>query len=152
MLARLGVVTERGGQIYPTVAGMIALGKRPYWFIPGMRVELNLEGEEVCWRGSLSTLVDQASCATAPCLRTASEELREILLNAILHRDWRVDVRDLPIKIDVSDGYLEASHPGGTTHQSLRAHLPRSPGDGWRSRRNPRDPSIVCRGQHSAVW
>lgn len=112
MLARLGVVTERGGQIYPTVAGMIALGKHPYWFIPGMRVELNLEGEEVCWRGSLSTLVDRASCATAPCLRTAPDELREILLNAILHRDWRVDVRDLPIKIDVSDGYLEASHPG----------------------------------------
>lgn len=111
-LVTMGIVTEREDTLHPTVAGMIALGHRPHDFLPGARVELELEGRLLHWQGPLLELVARARREPSTLGPQVREELSEVLLNGFLHRDWREHHQATPLRISVSNGFLEATNPG----------------------------------------
>ncbi len=109
-MIRLGAAVERDGLAVPTVAGLVALGHRPYRRLPGMRVWLQAgRGEWV--EDSLPDLL--ANLARHDALRGFPPAMvKEMVLNAMVHRDWSPAARTLPVRVLVAGRRLEVASPG----------------------------------------
>lgn len=138
-LARLNVLGA-GGEV--RVAGMLALGQYPQQFFPRMVVDValhpgNKKGESfagerfldrtVC-EGAAVEMIDEAVTATAKNLRTRSvirgsqrfeeleiprEVLRELIANAVVHREYGEYFQGQPVSVDIYPDRLEITNPGG---------------------------------------
>lgn len=106
-MIHFGVAVEHRYQLLPTVAGLITFGTAPARHIPGMRVFLN--GRPV--EADVLRLLQWAE--EHPSFRPfGGSNVRELLLNAIVHRAWGPEARTLPIEIRVSPERLVLSNPG----------------------------------------
>ncbi len=130
---RLGLVATISAQPVPTVVGLMAFGSvpqlaRPEWGVACVRVRGANLADEVATRldveGPIAALVDQtlefvrSNTRVAPNLLRPSEPaseypetaVREALLNAILHRDYRLSGR---VSLRIFNDRLEVWSPGG---------------------------------------
>lgn len=130
---RLGLIGTVSSQQVPTVVGLMAFGTapqlaRPEWGVACVRVRGANLADEVAARldveGPLAALVEQtldfvrANTRVAPNLLRPSEPaseypevaVREALLNALLHRDYRLSGR---VSLRVFNDRLEVWSPGG---------------------------------------
>ena len=138
-LARLNVLGERGEV---RVAGMLALGQYPQQFFPRMVIDValhpgNEKGESlagdrfldrtVC-EGAAAEMIDAAVVAMAKNLRTRSivrgtrrtdepevprEVLRELIANAVVHREYGEYFQGQPVSVDIYTDRIEITNPGG---------------------------------------
>ena len=117
MLA-VGVAVERGRDFVPTVAGLLVFGHRPELFMPGARLVVNVNGEEVVFTGKAAEMV-RSALRWKPLTRAMGRELVEpLLINAIAHRDWSVEAEEQPILVTRRGSRLEVSHPGSISRKA----------------------------------
>jgi predicted HTH transcriptional regulator len=117
-VAASGIAYVQRGVLVPTVAGMVATAKRPDLALPGMAVRVVLEGKgEHLFGGGLIELVDRIS--ELPVLNdgVGAKVIEELLINAVVHRDWSAEARGQPIVLRRSADRLELSHPGALDEQ-----------------------------------
>lgn len=138
-LVRLNVLGEQGEV---RVAGMLALGQYPQQFFPRMVIDValhpgnekgeSLAGERfldrtVC-EGAVVEMIDAAVAAVAKNLRTRSivrgarrtdelevprEVLRELIANAVVHREYGEYFQGQPVSVDIYPDRIEITNPGG---------------------------------------
>ncbi len=139
LAGRLGFIGQAGGRAAPTVAGLVAFGDcpqlvRPEWGLAALRVRGNriadplvvredLEGPLTELLGAALGFVDRhtveigAELAGEPSRTLAeypAQAVREALLNALVHRDYRLTGR---ITLRIFDDRLEVWSPGGLPGQ-----------------------------------
>ena len=130
---RMGLAQVSGGAIAPTVAGLLSFGLcpqlfRPEWGLSAIRVQgLSIADPVIAredFEGSVASLLQQgldfvqSHSQSVPELLGPSmsrEEfplaaVREILVNALVHRDLRLPGR---VGLRIFDDRLEVSSPGG---------------------------------------
>lgn len=137
-MARLGL-TDASGRV--TLAGLLALGYYPQQFFPLLVVDVaahpansksqggavRFVDRSIC-DGSLPDVVDQAVAAVLRNLRTASvvkgtvrvdvpelpeEVLREVIANAVVHREYSSLFLGQAVSVDVYPNRVEVTSPGG---------------------------------------
>ncbi len=122
-VAASGIAYVQRGVLVPTVAGMVATGTRPDLALPGMAVRVVLEGKgKHLFGGGLIELVDRIS--ELPVLNdgVGAKMIEELLINAVVHRDWSAEARGQPFVLRRAADRLELSHPG-----SLEGREPPNP-------------------------
>ncbi|MCC6752161.1 MAG: hypothetical protein IT371_31205 [Deltaproteobacteria bacterium] len=153
--AAMGLLAQAGGRSVPTVAGLMAFGlfpqlAHPEWGLVAARIRgthlSDPVGERVDLEGRLTTLLDQTlsfvseqSQAVPNLVRPDESEpeyptvaVREAVLNALVHRDYRASGR---VALRIFDDRLEVWSPGALPAQlsleQLAIHggvsLPRNP-------------------------
>jgi ATP-dependent DNA helicase RecG len=143
LAAGLGLLTTTGGRPVPTVAGLLLFGTlpqlvRPEWGLVGVRFRGTHMSDPIAVRldveGNLSSMVDQTisfvceHSQSVPSLvnpKDAEPEysevaVRESLLNALIHRDYRLTGR---VAVRLFDDRLEVWNPGGMSVQLSLEHL-----------------------------
>jgi predicted HTH transcriptional regulator len=106
-LGRRGILALDGRRWRPTVAAMLVAGLRPELFVPGCAVELEVDGEGRELRGTVPELVRRFGEGLVACVD--ADLLAEVVLNALLHRDWSVEV---PVRVGLSGERLVVTSPG----------------------------------------
>ena len=134
LLLNLGLTRDVGGLIHPTVAALLFFGREPQRFLPQAHITAaRLPGEDLAAAPSDSkrldgTLLDMLEGAVRFLdihLRTPrriqgfapeaypelpKEALREVLVNALAHRDYTITA---PIRLFIFDDRVEVRAPGG---------------------------------------
>lgn len=128
----LGFVREQDGKWYPTVAGLLMIGKEDYirLYVPSHKVLFDiLDGEDTdsdtsVMDGPLLRVLEKAERllethtiesglnSGTRFLDNESEAFREGLIIALIHRDYSLDE---PVRIQLQAGQLSISSPGGFT-------------------------------------
>ncbi len=112
-LAASGIAYVQPGRVVPTVAGLVAVGRRPDLVLPGMAVRVIVEGKgEHRFVGNALELVDRVPELLVLNEGVGRGVLIELLVNALAHRDWSVKARGQPILLKRCVDKLELSHPG----------------------------------------
>ncbi|MBW2730906.1 MAG: hypothetical protein JRH20_00850 [Deltaproteobacteria bacterium] len=129
----LGLLTVVGGHAVPTTAGLLLFGElpqlaRPEWGLVALRFSGSRISDEVAERlelegplaklleGAMSFVKGNSHCASANTpeeLNTSEyplEAIREALINALIHRDYRLTGR---VALRIFDHRLEIWSPGG---------------------------------------
>ena len=132
-LKRLGVASERDGQLALTTAALLLFGKRPQQFLPYTMVRLarfqgtttlNFIDRLDCF-GTLPEMVDEAERFIKRNTRIAAKitgferreiteypypAVREAIANAVAHRDY--DRADVEVRVSVFADRIEVQSPG----------------------------------------
>ncbi len=112
-VATSGIAYVQRGALVPTVAGLVATGRHPDLALPGMAVQVVVEGKgEHLFGGGLIELVDRVSALPVFNEGVGAKVIEELLVNAVAHRDWSASARGNPIVLRRSADRLELSHPG----------------------------------------
>lgn len=158
LAASLGLLGGIGGRLAPTVAGLLLFGKypqlvHPEWGVAALRVRGATLSDEVLARGDLEgnlrELLDRALAfvrehssevaSLAPGEASEPEYpevvIREAVLNALVHRDYRLTGR---VAVRIYDDRLEVWSPGGMPVQLSLEHLAQRGGVSF-----PRNPLIA---------
>ncbi|MCK6502708.1 hypothetical protein L6R53_04810 [Myxococcota bacterium] len=106
-LARYGLLAHDGERWRPTIAAMVALGRRPDVFLPGCVVAGHVDGEPVDARGPLPALLARLDRDLPADLDRAV--VLELVLNALVHRAWSDPA---PVRLTVCRTRLELVEPG----------------------------------------
>lgn len=154
-----GLLASAGGRAVPTVAGLILFGVHPQvlhpeWGLAAVRVRGTKMADPVAERrdleGKLSALLEQAlqfvaeHTQSVPNLVHPEEAepeypviaVREALLNALVHRDYRLSGRTV---LRIYDDRLEVWSPGGMPVSLSLEHLARLGGVSF-----PRNPILAA--------
>lgn len=148
-LIRLGAAIRSGEELRPTLAGLLCLGLYPQQFFPQLFVSfVSLPGasmgesdsdgtrflDNVKLDGPLPQIVADATAALVRNMRSASvvrgigredrydypiEVFRELIVNAVMHRDYSPLARGTQIQIELYPDRLVVKSPGGI-HGSAR--------------------------------
>jgi ATP-dependent DNA helicase RecG len=155
LLRNLGYIREQGGKYYPTVASILFFGRNPQRFFPHAHiVAARIPGTDFSAppsdnkliQGTAEDMLEDAVRFLRIHLRTLhriqgfepetypelpEEALREVLVNALAHRDYTITA---PIRIFVFDDCVEIRTPGGlpntVTIEAIRLgaiHVVRNP-------------------------
>jgi len=155
LLRNLGLVKEQGGQPYPTIGCMLFFGREPQRFLPQARVVLaRIPGDDLAAApsdvktldGGLPVMLEDAARFLRIHLRVSHKivgfepeaqselpeaALREVLVNALAHRDYPIAA---PVRVFVYDSSVEVRAPGAlpnsVTVEAIRlraAHVLRNP-------------------------
>lgn len=134
---------DEAGVLRPTLAGLIALGVYPQEFFPALTITFTNyyalhRGEkapdgrrfldtQTCV-GSAPVMVEEAISAILRNTRTGAriegayrydvpdyplDAVREVLVNAIMHRDYSHEAQGTPIYLELFPDRMEVSNPGG---------------------------------------
>lgn len=159
LAASFGLLATTGGRPVPTVAGMILFGtlpqlRHPEWGLAVVRLKGTRISDPVVQRldaeGNLAALLEQAlgfvaehSQSVADLVNPAASEaeypqtaVREALLNALIHRDYRMTGR---VSLRIYDDRLEVWNPGGMPVQLSLEHLAQHGGVSF-----PRNPVLAA--------
>lgn len=151
-----------------TVAGLLALGSYPQEHLPGMAITITWHGDEARTRrceGSVPMMVQHAlrelgrstlrrrlmtqhGLIEVP--QHADDVVREVLVNALVHRDCSAAAWNLAVEVHVHDDRLEVRSPGGT-FGTLDEQQDRSPIGRSRNPRLQRILSDVATGDGQAL-
>jgi len=154
-----GLLAQTGGRPVPTVAGMILFGtqpqlRHPEWGLAAVRFKGSRISDPVVAQldaeGNLEALMDQAlgfarehSQSVADLVNPEASEseypdkaLREALLNALIHRDYRLTGR---VSLRLYDDRAEVWNPGGMPVQLSLEHLAQHGGVSF-----PRNPILAA--------
>ncbi len=111
-MLELKIVGQRGDEVVPTVAGMVAFGLRPHLFLPGMRLRY-VDGEGERWiegnAGDLRAAVLRDKELVRGVGRAA---MAELLMNAVAHRDWSAEAEEEPVVVEREGDVVEVRNPG----------------------------------------
>lgn len=142
ILRLLGVLTGEGGEEVPTLAGLLALGTYPQQFAPRLNVTFvafaTETGEPLAdgtrYRdsqqidGPIPEILELAGDALRRNMRRRAvvvglgredhwdyplEAVREVVVNALMHRDYHSSVRGQPVVMALYPDRLEITSPGG---------------------------------------
>ena len=107
-LALHDVLAHDGARWRPTVAAMVALGRRPELFLPGCAVIGAVDGQAINVSGPLPRLLRTLDRT----VDTAVDRvvLLEAVLNALLHRDW--DDTTTPVRVTIDGERVNVVQPG----------------------------------------
>ena len=157
--ARFGLVASSGGRTLPTVAGLVLFGSHPQLLNPewGM-VAVRIRGTKIAdpleeradLEGPLPELLRQGLAFTSEHTQTVANlvdpedaepeypetAVREALLNALVHRDYRLSGR---VTLRIYDDRLEVWSPGGMPVQLSLEHLAQHGGVSF-----PRNPVLAA--------
>jgi hypothetical protein len=111
-LLDLGIARRDGDGVAPTVAGMVAFGRRPHLFVPGMRVRYIDEGGERWIEGNARDLVGALLDEPEVLRGVGGSAMAELVVNAVVHRDWSASVEDEPVEIRRDGDRVEVRNPG----------------------------------------
>lgn len=129
-LTRLGALTAFEGRTVPSVAGLLAAGTDPQQFFPAFCIDVrvfqgafseeeNRQTSEQCIKeciikGPAAAMVKEAvSRVTAHTNLFPAEAVKELVANAVHHRDYSEWARNIPISIRLFDNALQVRNPGG---------------------------------------
>ncbi len=142
-LVRLHILCRSGDRLCPTVAGLVAFGKYPQEFFPQLRINYvqfygTTEEEPApggarfldnrTFEGSIPAMLEDVEKYILAGLRKASlidgmfrrdipeypqVAIREVLANAMAHRDYSTHVRGTTIDVKLFADRLEVRSPGG---------------------------------------
>ena len=106
------IAVRHRSELVPTVAGLLAFGARPYQHIPGAKVVLRFGRGHETVRGSLAVMAQGMS--RHPLMRDGLDArvVRELVLNALVHRDWSKAARSVPVLVTRTSERLEVTSPG----------------------------------------
>ena len=155
LLKKLGLGREHNGTLYPTVAALLCFGHEPQRFLPQAHVSAaRIPGDDLSQppsdakqiQGTLLDVLEDTVRFLNIHIETEhriqgyepevfpeipSEALRELLVNALAHRDYTIVS---PVRIFVLDNRVEIRTPGGlpntVTIDAIRlgaAHVTRNP-------------------------
>jgi ATP-dependent DNA helicase RecG len=159
LAASFGLLANTGGRSVPTVAGMILFGtlpqqRYPEWGAATVRFKGTRMSDPVAERldaeGNLRSLLGQTlafvrehtQCVSDLVNPAASEDeypevaVRETILNALIHRDYRLTGR---VCVRIYDDRLEVWNPGGMPVQLSLEHLAQHGGVSF-----PRNPILAA--------
>lgn len=156
LLRNLGLARELDGLLYPTVACILFFGREPQRFLPHSRVTVaripgtalsNVPSDTKQIEGDLLDMFEDTVRFVQIHLQTRhqirgfaperypelpEEAIREVLVNALAHRDYTVTS---PVRVFILDDRMEVRTPGGlpntVTIEEMKmgtAHLQRNPG------------------------
>jgi ATP-dependent DNA helicase RecG len=158
------VTRDDAGNVIPTLAGLLALGSYPQQFVPQLDVTFivypGISAEDVplggprfldnrTFEGAIPVIVESAVAAIVRNTSVRSfvnergrrdvhdyplEALREIIVNALVHRDYSVYSRGTPTQIVLYADRLVVGNPGGLFGAVTEDDLG---GEGVSSTRNP---------------
>jgi ATP-dependent DNA helicase RecG len=154
-----GLLASTGGRSVPTVAGMVLFGtlpqlRHPEWGLAAVRFKgtriSDPVGARVDAEGNLTSLLEQAlefvrehTQSVADLVHPEDSEaeypetaLKEAVLNALVHRDYRLTGR---VAVRVYDDRLEVWNPGGMPVQLSLEHLAQHGGVSF-----PRNPILAA--------
>lgn len=110
-LRRLGVIAPTG---VLTLAGLLTLGLYPQQFFPWLLVAVTTypSRERALCEGTITEMIDGATASIkAPDI--PDEVLREIITNAVLHREYHPLFQNRPITVEVFHDRVTVTSPGG---------------------------------------
>ncbi|MEV3965460.1 ATP-binding protein [Nocardia sp. NPDC050193] len=143
VLVRLNILTESDGALRPTLGGLLCLGEYPQQFFPQLFVSVVvLPGAEmgdqttdgvrfldnVTIDGSIPVLLTEAAAVLQRNMRQAAvingllredryeyplDVIRELLVNALMHRDYSPEARGTQVQIELYRDRLVIKSPGG---------------------------------------
>ena len=143
ILLKTGVLVKIRGKLRPTLAGFIAAGHFPQQFFPRLNVTLTIwKGASsqrrlaLCrppvttqtFNGPISEMLRQSMVFLRQHMRVAGriegsvredipeyppQAFRELLVNALEHRDYSPQARATSVKVNLFDDCLEVVSPGG---------------------------------------
>jgi ATP-dependent DNA helicase RecG len=134
LLLRRGCLSNKGGKLHPTYAGLLLFGRFPQQWLPNATllaahfpgiafsdqfVKQDIAGNlpdqlrqaEVFIRENLATVVRLAGLAHQETLEYPFEAVRELLVNAAAHRDYNLQGDN--IHLNIFSDRLEVISPGG---------------------------------------
>lgn len=111
-LLELGIARRDGDGVAPTVAGMVAFGRRPHLFVPGMRVRYVDEGGERWIEGNARELVGALLDEPEVLRGVGGSAMAELVVNAVAHRDWSAAAEDEPVEIRREGDRVEVRNLG----------------------------------------
>ena len=111
-LLELGIARRDGDGVAPTVAGMVAFGRRPHLFLPGMRVRYVDEHGERWIEGNARELVGALLEEPEVLRGVGGSAMAELVVNAVGHRDWSASAEDEPVEIRRDGDRVEVRNPG----------------------------------------
>jgi predicted HTH transcriptional regulator len=128
-LERLGVLACVDGEWIPTVAGMVCFGSYPRLHVPGawMRVRLEPAGDEVAIEGAAPQLVERVLAEPLVTAGLDRVAVREMLVNALAHRDYGIDARRDPVEVIRFHRRLEVVNPGGRMPSGVASSADHTP-------------------------
>lgn len=143
LLRQLGVTTVVDGRVHPTLAGLLCFGQFPQQFFPQLFVsfvalpgltmgEVSPEGsrflDNQTLDGPIPRVVEDVAHAAVRNMRRGAlihgvgredrydyplDVIRELVVNALMHRDYSPEARGTQIQIELYPGRLEVRSPGG---------------------------------------
>jgi len=154
-----GLLANTGGRPVPTVAGLIICGtlpqiRHPEWGVAVVRLKGTRISDPVTSRldaeGNLTALLEQTLAFVRENTQTVADlvqgvaaepeypepALREAVLNALVHRDYRLTGR---VVVRIFDDRLEVWNPGGMPVQLSLEHLAQHGGVSF-----PRNPVLAA--------
>lgn len=113
MLKALGIISslEDEKQLYPTYGGLLLFGKMPQIFIPQALLEVSCKEGTIGITGNISDMLKLFEDKIRPLLPVhyPFEALREVLANAIIHRDyWNVY---LYTRVEIGEEQIRVVNP-----------------------------------------
>jgi predicted HTH transcriptional regulator len=105
------ILKKNGMEPCPTLAGLVVFGVQPSRLLRGARVILRSR-REVVVRGSLAEMATDTARHPLVCDGIEAAVIRELVLNAFVHRDWSPEARDVPVLVARTPGRLEVVSPG----------------------------------------
>jgi ATP-dependent DNA helicase RecG len=142
-LTRLGVLARHGGELVPTLAGLLTVGVYPQQFFPQLMIttavfphtERDRPGsggvrflDSATVTGSVPDMVADAVDAVQRNLRVVSRiigagrqdqweidpaVIREAIVNAVMHRDYSPQARGTQVQVEIFPDRVTVSSPGG---------------------------------------
>lgn len=110
-LLHLGAYGMSGRMVAPTIAGGLVLGGDPTEELPGAVVIVESEaGVETRVRGPMLQTIRRVAGQHGSGSFAAG--VHELLLNAVLHRDWSARSRHVPIRVELTSEGVEVISPG----------------------------------------
>lgn len=113
LLKALGIIAdeEDGKEEYPTYGGLLLFGKFPHFFIPHALLEVSFGKEKMIITGNILTMLAEFEEKVKSLLppHYPFEGLREVVVNAIIHRDYWNAFNT--VKIVISPVFIKISNP-----------------------------------------
>jgi len=118
MLA-LGIGVRHDGEVVPTVAALVAFGRRPHEVLPAMALEVSVDGGVPQQRsGPVGVLVRHLVEHPVLGPRLGRKAARLLVGSALAWRDWSLDRAEEGVSITLTDGVLSVHLPG-TVHAKV---------------------------------
>lgn len=137
LLEGIGAIRPDGAVRRPTLAGLLAAGRKPQRFFPSLQIVFTRwagtpgDAERLRTKALTGSIPDilldaldqmrlnmrEPAIITGALRRNypdySTKAVLEALTNALQHRDYSAESRGMPVRIDMYDDRLEISSPGG---------------------------------------
>jgi hypothetical protein len=129
VVVKRGIARWTGGQLVPTVAGLLVYGIRPELWLEGARAVVSVDGLDRVFTGNMKQIVREVLSWEPLVQHVGVELIGPALVNSFAHRDWSAGSRGRPVEVVRQGERIEIRNPGALA-------------SGWSTRPAPRNPTI----------